>query len=84
VEKGNGLNRFNRWVGVIIATASLLSMLIGAVAGMTIKSYKIDDAYECGKRNEKSIVELREVMIRIDENLKYIRAEIEGLKHVNK
>lgn len=84
MEKGNGLNRFNRWVGVIIATASLLSMLIGAVAGMTIQSYKIDEAYECGQRNEKAIVELREVMIRVDENLKFIRTEIERLNHVNK
>ena len=81
VKEENGLKKFNKWLGLILALVSVFSMLIGAVAGMTIKSVKIDEAYDCGKRNEKAIIELREVMIRIDENLKYIRNEIDGLKH---
>ena len=61
-----------------------MSMLIGAVAGMAIKSQKIDDAYECSKENEQSIHELREIMIRIDENLKFIRTQIEDMKNGKK
>ena len=79
-KEENGIRKFNKWLGLIIALVSIFSMLIGVVAGMTVKSMKIDEAYDCSKRNEKSIHDLREIMIRIDANMQYIRNEIDGLK----
>lgn len=79
-KEENGIRKFNKWLGLIIALVSIFSMLIGVVAGMTVKSMKIDEAFDCSKKNEKAIHDLREIMIRIDLNMQYIRNEIDGLK----
>ena len=76
----NGLKRLNKWLGLIISVIAIFSMLIGTIAGMVIKSAKIDEAYECAKENERAIHDSREIMIRIDENMKFVRKEIEDMK----
>ena len=80
LESENGMAKLNKWFSFIISIVAILSLLIGAVVGMTIKSNKIDEAYTISKQNEQSIQELREVIIRVDENMKYIRIELENLR----
>ena len=79
VKETNGIRKFNKWMGFAIAVISLLSLFIGVVAGMTLKSAKIDEAFTFAKNNEKSIYALREIVIRVDTNLAYIRTEVAKL-----
>lgn len=76
----NGVEKLGKYFSFIISIVTIISLLIGSIVGMTIKSNKIEEAYTISKRNELSIQELREIMIRIDENMKYIRTELENLR----
>jgi len=79
-KQDNGIKKLNKWIYLAIGIFTIFGILIGAVTGMAIKSAKIDEAYTCAKANEQSIHDLREIMIRIDENIKYVRKEIEDMK----
>ena len=76
VNNENGVRKMNKWTAFILSIVTLISLIVGGVAGMVIKSQKIDAAYECAKENERSIHALRETMIRIDENVNFIKQQM--------
>jgi len=80
-KEDNGVKTVSKWLGIIIPLLMVLSMFIGGVVGMTIKSQRIDEAYECSKQNEQTIHEMKEewikAMAEIRTDLKYIAQELE-------
>jgi len=80
MNKDNGLKKFNKWIGLVISVTALLSMFVGVIAGTAIKNQKLEETYQRCLKNEKSIYDLREIMIRIDTNMEFVKEQIEKME----
>lgn len=76
----DGVRKFNKYTAMFVTLAAAIGIVFGSIGWAYLKSAKIDDAYECAKTNEQSIYEMKEVLIRMDENLIFVKAQMEEVK----
>ena len=80
MQVSEGTLKLNGVMKLTISIVAIMSMLIGGIAGMTVKSMKIEQAYDKACQNEISIHEIQKMLIKIDTNLEYIKKEIEDMR----
>lgn len=79
-QLNNKIGKVNKSVATLCSIIGLIILFIGFIGGMAIKNQRIDDAYERTIQNQKSYQELKEMVIVIDENVKFIKEQIAEIK----